>query len=75
MCQPLPSTPTVPGVGPKSRRHPLLRLALFGGLVAGGLLVARLVVGSGAPGRVYSLAAVRTLLEGAPARWLGQGFL
>jgi hypothetical protein len=57
---------------PKVRRRALLGIALFGALVAVGLLASRLVVIPGPMARVYSVAALRTLVERAPAQWLGQ---
>jgi hypothetical protein len=58
---------------PATTRHlALLGLALVGALVAGSLVVIRPVAAHGVPAQVYGVAAVQTLLDRAPARWLGQ---
>jgi hypothetical protein len=56
----------------KTRRHGPLGLMLVASLVALGVLVTRVAAIGGAPHRVYTVAAVRALVDRAPGRWLGQ---
>jgi hypothetical protein len=72
MCTAPPFPRKASGAAPTARRRALLGLGLLGVYVAVGLGSIRLVAVNGAPNQVYSVAAVRTLVNRAPTRWLSR---